>query len=217
VREITSIWQTDELRRHKPTPVDEARAVEQSLWKAVPHYLRRVSTALKKHTGKPLPLTCTPIKFGSWMGGDRDGNPNVTAKVTRDVSLLSRWMAIDLYIREIDSLRFELSMNRCNDRLSRLAQEILEKETLSENLRESRSQPLSRSQLKLHGQQAPSLPTQLPDRAGLPACTDYTDGGSQYPKLELPGTDYMPLAREDGRENSSKDLSPNIPKLSANG
>ncbi|PPD96069.1 hypothetical protein GOBAR_DD06916 [Gossypium barbadense] len=46
---------------------------------------------------------------------------------------------------------------------------------------------------------------------------DYTDGGSQYPKLELPGTDYMPLAREDGRENSSKDLSPNIPKLSANG
>ncbi|GMY26770.1 phosphoenolpyruvate carboxylase 4 [Fagus crenata] len=130
VREITSIWQTDELRRHKPTPVDEARAglniVEQSLWKAVPHYLRRVSNALKKHTGKPLPLTCTPIKFGSWMGGDRDGNPNVTAKVTRDVSLLSRWMAIDLYIREVDSLRFELSMNRCSDRLSKLAHEILE-------------------------------------------------------------------------------------------
>ncbi|KAL5723510.1 phosphoenolpyruvate carboxylase [Ranunculus cassubicifolius] len=83
-REITAIWQTDELRRQKPTPVDEARAglhiVEQSLWKSVPQYLRRVSNALKKHTGKPLPLTCTPIKFGSWMGGDRDGNPNVTAK-----------------------------------------------------------------------------------------------------------------------------------------
>ncbi|KAG5051650.1 hypothetical protein JHK87_003848 [Glycine soja] len=129
VREITSIWQTDELRRSKPTPVDEARAglniVEQSLWKAVPHYLRRVSSALKKHTGKPLPLTCTPIKFGSWMGGDRDGNPNVTAKVTKDVSLLSRWMAIDLYIREVDGLRFELSMNQCSDKLSELAHEIL--------------------------------------------------------------------------------------------
>ncbi|KAJ6324543.1 hypothetical protein OIU76_011775, partial [Salix suchowensis] len=130
VREITSLWQTDELRRHKPTPVDEARAglhiVEQSLWKAVPHFLRRVSNALKKHTGKSLPLTCTPIKFGSWMGGDRDGNPNVTAKVTRDVSLLSRWMAIDLYIREVDSLRFELSMTRCSDKLSREAHDILE-------------------------------------------------------------------------------------------
>ncbi|XP_057988310.1 phosphoenolpyruvate carboxylase 4-like isoform X2 [Hevea brasiliensis] len=94
VREITSIWQTDELRRHKPTPVDEARAglniVEQSLWKAVPHYLRRVSNALKKHTGKPLPLTCTPIKFGSWMGGDRDGNPNVTAKMMIFMEPLAR-------------------------------------------------------------------------------------------------------------------------------
>ena len=48
-------------------------------------------------------------------------------QVTRDVSLLSRWMTIDLYIREVDSLRFELSMNQCNDRLSRLAHEILEK------------------------------------------------------------------------------------------
>ncbi|XVE91355.1 hypothetical protein REPUB_Repub01dG0002500 [Reevesia pubescens] len=226
VREITSIWQTDELRRHKPTPVDEARAglniVEQSLWKAVPHYLRRVSNALKKHTGKPLPLTCTPIKFGSWMGGDRDGNPNVTAKVTRDVSLLSRWMAIDLYIREADSLRFELSMNQCNDRLSRLAHEILEKETSSEHLHESRNQPSSRSQFKLHGQQAPPLPTQLPARADLPACTDYNDGGSQYPKLELPWTDYMPLTRQDGQgssssENSSKGSNHNLLKLSANG
>ncbi|KAJ9708084.1 hypothetical protein PVL29_000242 [Vitis rotundifolia] len=167
VREITSIWQTDELRRQKPTVVDEARAglniVEQSLWRAVPHYLRRVSNALKKHTGKSLPLTCTPIKFGSWMGGDRDGNPNVTAEVTRDVSLLSRWMAIDLYIREVDSLRFELSMNRCSDSLSRLAHEILEKEC--------------------------------------------KDGESKYPKLEFPGTDYMPLNRQDGKAASSSDTS----------
>lgn len=48
-------------------------------------------------------------------------------QVTRDVSLLSRWMAIDLYIRELDSLQFELSMNRCSDKLYRLAHEILEK------------------------------------------------------------------------------------------
>ncbi|KAL0705224.1 hypothetical protein Bca4012_071649 [Brassica carinata] len=174
VREITSLWQTDELRRQKPTPVDEARAglniVEQSLWKAVPHYLRRVSSSLKKLTGKPLPLTCTPIKFGSWMGGDRDGNPNVTAKVTKEVSLMSRWMAIDLYIREIDSLRFELSMNRCSDRLSRLADEILEKEIAAQDDLESWGTNVGRSQPKFPNQQGLSLPTQLPPRADLPLC-----------------------------------------------
>ncbi|KAK0574012.1 hypothetical protein LWI29_016977 [Acer saccharum] len=205
VREITSIWQTDELRRHKPTPVDEARAglniVEQSLWKAVPHYLRRVSNALKKHTGKPLPLTCTPIKFGSWMGGDRDGNPNVTAKVTRDVSLLSRWMAIDLYIREVDSLRFELSMNECSDRLSKVAHDILERDK-SEDWHEGWGQALSRNQLKHHSQQVPSLPTQLPARADLPSCTE-NNGGSRYTELERPGSEYMPLKDSPGLKSSN--------------
>ncbi|KAG6511588.1 phosphoenolpyruvate carboxylase 4-like [Zingiber officinale] len=192
VREITSLWQTDELRRHKPTPVDEARAglhiVEQSLWKAVPHYLRRVSTALKKHTGKPLPLTCTPIKFGSWMGGDRDGNPNVTAKVTRDVSLLSRWMAIDLYIREVDNLRFELSMNRCSDALAKLAQDISLQESESENLNSERwNSSVNRTPLKHQNQHMSALPAQLPAGAYLPACTECSDGGSKYPVVEFPG------------------------------
>ncbi|KAJ4710604.1 Phosphoenolpyruvate carboxylase [Melia azedarach] len=209
VREMTSIWQTDELRRQKPTPVDEARAglniVEQSLWKAVPHYLRRVGSALKKHTGKPLPLTCTPIKFGSWMGGDRDGNPNVTAKVTRDVSLLSRWMAIDLYIREVDSLRFELSMNRCSDSLSRVAHDIIEREERHESLNQAS---------KHHGQAtSPPLPTQLPERADLPSWTECNDGGSHYPKLDLPGSDYIPLNGQDSpgsgplRQDSSNNAS----------
>lgn len=56
------------------------------------------------------------------MGGDRDGNPNVTAKVTREVAYLARWIAADLYLREIDTLRFELSMDKCNDKLARLAE-----------------------------------------------------------------------------------------------
>ena len=55
--------------------------MEQSLWAAVPAHLRRMSAALKKHTGRELPIGATPLRFGSWMGGDRDGNPNVTAKV----------------------------------------------------------------------------------------------------------------------------------------
>ena len=59
--------------------------VEQSLWNAIPSYLRRMSSALKKHTGRDLPLSATPFRFGSWMGGDRDGNPNVTAQVRASV------------------------------------------------------------------------------------------------------------------------------------
>ena len=56
--------------------------VEQSLWAAVPAFLRKLSLALKKHTGRELPIDATPLTFGSWMGGDRDGNPNVTASVS---------------------------------------------------------------------------------------------------------------------------------------
>ncbi|KAG6757821.1 hypothetical protein POTOM_038147 [Populus tomentosa] len=244
-------FQTSTIMLKSHTTIKCLHIVEQSLWKAVPHFLRRVSNALKKHTGKPLPLTCTPIKFGSWMGGDRDGNPNVTAKVTRDVSLLSRWMAIDLYIREVDSLRFELSMMRCSDKLSREAHEILERETSPEDRHESWNQPTSRNQTKLHGQQAPPLPTQLPARADLPSCTVITnlvksvyisipfkeqgikestscnvqlsltkvrnfnlslhvecgDDGGSHPKLELPGTDYMPLSRQDVQGSSNSESS----------
>uniref|UniRef100_A0A0D6R4R0 phosphoenolpyruvate carboxylase n=1 Tax=Araucaria cunninghamii TaxID=56994 RepID=A0A0D6R4R0_ARACU len=195
MREITSLWQTDELRRHKPTPVDEARGglhiVEQSLWKAVPHYLRRVSAALKKHTGKALPLTCTPIRFGSWMGGDRDGNPNVTAKVTRDVCFLARWMAADLYIREIDSLRFELSMNRCSEKLAKVAYEILREENESEECHQENGlhQPNHRA-FKHSDYHGLALPTQLPVGADMPACTEFNDGESPLPILEFPVTGH---------------------------
>jgi len=121
VREVTALWQTDELRRKKPTPVDEARGglhiVEQSLWASVPQYLRKLSGALKAYTGRELPISSSPMTFGTWMGGDRDGNPNVTAKVTHDVSCMARWMAADLYLREVEALKFELSIRNCSNEL----------------------------------------------------------------------------------------------------
>lgn len=127
---MTSLWSTDELRRTKPTVLDEARGglhiIEQSLWNAVPAYLRRLSLALKEHTGHALPLDATPVTFASWMGGDRDGNPNVTSQVTLDVSRLGRWMASDLYLREIDALRFELSMKTCSDEMMGVVQQIVQ-------------------------------------------------------------------------------------------
>jgi phosphoenolpyruvate carboxylase len=113
-REITAAWETDEVRHARPSPLDEVKGglfvFEQTLFDALPRYLRILDEALQKQTGRALPLEATPIRFGSWIGGDRDGNPNVTAAVTVDACLLARWMAADLYLQEIDELRSELSM-----------------------------------------------------------------------------------------------------------
>src|SRR6185436_4096971 len=120
-REISAIWQTDELRRQRPSPVDEARAAlvlcDQGLWDALPVYLRSLDRALLDATGKPLPLDAATIRFGSWTGGDRDGNPSVTAAVTDEVLQLARRRAAELYRREIEKLHDKLSVTRASDEL----------------------------------------------------------------------------------------------------
>lgn len=118
---ISQIWHTNEIRRQRPTPIDEAKwgfaIIENSLWKAIPQYLRQLDDQLNIILGRQLPLDCSPVRFSSWMGGDRDGNPYVTHKITQEVLLLSRWMAADLYDRDIEQLRSELSMFECTDEL----------------------------------------------------------------------------------------------------
>ncbi|MFL6536407.1 MAG: phosphoenolpyruvate carboxylase, partial [Pseudomonas sp.] len=117
-RLIAEAWHTEEIRRTRPTPVDEAKwgfaVIEHSLWHAIPNYLRKADQALHAATGLRLPLEAAPIRFASWMGGDRDGNPNVTAAVTREVLLLARWMAADLYLRDVDHLAADLSMQHAS-------------------------------------------------------------------------------------------------------
>jgi phosphoenolpyruvate carboxylase len=113
-REIAIAWETDEVRHAQPTPLDEVRwglvVFEQTLWDAVPASLRALDRALLDATGRSLPRDAAPIRFGSWMGGDRDGNPHVTPQVTVEACLLARWMAADLYLGEITALRTELSL-----------------------------------------------------------------------------------------------------------
>ena len=120
-RLIAEAWHTEEIRRTRPTPVDEAKwgfaVIEHSLWQAIPNHLRKVDKSLHDATGLRLPLEAAPIRFASWMGGDRDGNPNVTAAVTREVLLLARWMAADLFLRDIDALAAELSMQHASSAL----------------------------------------------------------------------------------------------------
>ena len=113
-REITGAWETEEVRRERPSPLDEVRSAmavfEETLWDAVPEFCRSLDRTLKAVTGQGLPLDASPIRFGSWIGGDRDGNPAVTPEVTRRACLMSRWTGLSLYAKEIEALRFELSM-----------------------------------------------------------------------------------------------------------
>eukprot|EP01031_Cornospumella_fuschlensis_P035494 gene35494-43025_t len=121
--EIYSIWESDNLRRSKPSPVDEARSglavVENVLWEAVPSFLRKLDDVMKGELGANhgLSVDKSPIKLASWMGGDRDGNPNVTADITVKVSQMSRWVAATLYKADIAELRSLLSMRLCSQEL----------------------------------------------------------------------------------------------------
>jgi phosphoenolpyruvate carboxylase len=120
-REIATVWQTDEVRHERVSPADEVRAglvvFEESLWDAVPRFMRAVDRALAAVGAAPLSLDDAPVRFGSWIGGDRDGNPNVTPEVTRQATWLARWMAATLYSREIRSLRTELSLTTASEEL----------------------------------------------------------------------------------------------------
>ena len=122
--EITVIWKTDELKRSKPSPLDEAKwglaVIEDSLWDTIPKVYKRLNDIFRKNLGKDLPRGYNPIKFGSWMGGDRDGNPNVTAYVTKKVILFSRWQASKLYEKEITKLIQDLSMKECSTKIRKV-------------------------------------------------------------------------------------------------
>ncbi len=118
---IAQAWHTEEIRSVRPTPVDEARwgfsVIENSLWEAVPDFMRELDGRLNEDYDVSLPLDASPVQFSSWMGGDRDGNPFVTSKVTEQVLLLARKRAAKLFAIDLDRLQVELSMYDCNDAL----------------------------------------------------------------------------------------------------
>ncbi len=124
-RELAAIWATPDLRSERPTPEDEARGgfaiIEHVLWDAIPKHLREIDRCLARYGGEPLPGHRSPFRLSSWMGGDRDGNPNVTADTTHRVVLLGRWMAAELFLRDLEVLRATLSMERASPELTRLA------------------------------------------------------------------------------------------------
>ncbi|VXC37356.1 phosphoenolpyruvate carboxylase [Pseudomonas sp. 9AZ] len=170
-RLIAEAWHTEEIRRSRPSPVDEAKwgfaVIEHSLWHAIPNVLRKADQVLHSATGLHLPLDSAPIRFASWMGGDRDGNPNVTASITREVLLLARWMAADLYLRDVDNLAADLSMQQASPALlARVGESAEPYRSLLKQLRERLRATRSWAQAALH-EQVPASAAVLQDNREL--------------------------------------------------
>jgi phosphoenolpyruvate carboxylase len=108
--EITSLWQTDEVRSRRPTVYDEIKMgldyYDVSIFETLPSLYREISEALRASYGleiEPLALPQVLI-FGSWIGGDRDGNPFVTPEVTRDSIQLARGHLLLYYQRQLQEI-----------------------------------------------------------------------------------------------------------------
>ncbi|MBT2485236.1 MULTISPECIES: phosphoenolpyruvate carboxylase [unclassified Microbacterium] len=94
LEEIDTLWRTAPLRSQKPSPTDEVRTVmgvfDETLFTTVPHVYRRIDDALRGDaSGSSAPIVPAFVRIGSWVGGDRDGNPFVTASVTREASQIA--------------------------------------------------------------------------------------------------------------------------------
>lgn len=94
VEEIDTLWRTAPLRPEKPSPVDEVRSVmaifDETLYTVVPAVYRRLDAFLQGNdAGGREPLVAPFVRVGSWVGGDRDGNPFVTASVTRKAAAIA--------------------------------------------------------------------------------------------------------------------------------
>ena len=112
--EVTSLWLTEEVRGRVPRVLDEVRNglyyFEESLWELVPRLYRELEEALASaYPGEAFDLPPF-LRFGSWIGGDRDGHPHVTAQVTEQTLRLHRETAFSLYEGSLAELERELSV-----------------------------------------------------------------------------------------------------------
>ena len=123
---IDLIWQTDELRLGQPEPLDEAvnslYYLDELFEFTVPEILDQFSKELKR-IGIEIPITARPLSFGTWIGGDRDGNPFITAEVTKAAILLQNAHFTRTIIHLLDELRQALSIST---KLAGVTKELLD-------------------------------------------------------------------------------------------
>ncbi len=111
---VDLLWQTDELRLGRPEPLDEAinalYYLDDLFRLTIPEVLDDFSRELSR-LGIKLSPTATPLTFGSWIGGDRDGNPNITPEITKQAIVLQMGHAIRVTLEALDELRQALSVS----------------------------------------------------------------------------------------------------------
>jgi len=111
--EIVSLWQTEEVPPYKISPLDEARNIlyyfKETIFDALTNMYEELETQIKKHYGLQNIKVPSFIRFGSWVGGDRDGNPYVTHKVTYKVLRMHKRLALEKYVEEIKQIKRQLS------------------------------------------------------------------------------------------------------------
>ena len=135
--EITALWQTDEVRLSKPSVIDEIRMgldpYPMTLFDALPRTYAEMADSFREVYGLSMQERELPrvLCFGSWIGGDRDGNPFVTAECMRDALQMARNVIIDYYLRQISKAIDLLSSSiRQIEISSELAERLRSYETL---------------------------------------------------------------------------------------
>ncbi len=123
---ITALWQTDEVRSRRPSPLDEVRGglyyLERSAWRVAPVLYRDLEEAVEDTVPEAQRAVRPFLRFGSWMGADRDGHPLVTTEVTQRTLELQRERVLRLYQEEVAALGRELSVST---RRAEVSEELL--------------------------------------------------------------------------------------------
>ncbi len=134
-REIAALWQTDEIRRRPPSVMDEIKMgldyYPNVLINTLPNVYEEIARAFSQTYDlnlQPRQFPCV-IRFGSWIGGDRDGNPFVTARTTREALEAARETILDHYLKATDQLQEQLSASVLQTNVSKPLRAAIEKYT----------------------------------------------------------------------------------------
>jgi len=131
--EITALWQTDEVRRSRPSVRDEIQMgldyYRRVLIETAPGLYAELADGFGAALGEPVAASDLPgvVRFGSWIGGDRDGNPYVTPEVTRDALQFARETILDRYVSSLEQVVERLSTSTVQTPVSAGLERALER------------------------------------------------------------------------------------------